>query len=84
MTHSSNGFISYRPCQSNKIIAFGDGTFITMARKGDIMINHNLILKDVLHVSKLLANLIFVHKLTMDLLCLGFLILQPTNFRIKE
>jgi len=31
------------------------------------MINQNLILKDVLHASKLSANLIYVHKLTTDI-----------------
>jgi len=53
MTQSSTRFISYRPCQSNKKIALADGTFITTVGKGDIMINQNLILKDVLHVPKL-------------------------------
>jgi len=52
------------------------------------MTNQNLIQKDVLHVSKFSTNLIFVHKLTMDLYtnlkvwC--FLILQPANFKIRE
>jgi len=36
----------------------------------------------VLHVAKLLANFVFVHKLTIDLHVWWFLILQPANFRI--
>jgi len=36
------------------------------------MINQNPILKEVLHVHNLSANLIFVHKLTIDLHCLVF------------
>lgn len=36
------------------------------------MINQNPILKEVLHVHNLSSNLIFVHKLTMDLHCLVF------------
>jgi len=57
MTQSSTGFISYRPCPSNKKIALANGTFITVVGKGDIMINQNLVLKDVLHVPKLSTNL---------------------------
>ena len=37
MTHSSTEFISDRPCPSNKKIATADGTFITVAGKGDIL-----------------------------------------------
>lgn len=70
MTHSSTEFISYRPCPSNKKIATTDGTFITVAGKGDILLSQDLILKDVLHVPKLSAKLLSIHKLTTDLQCL--------------
>jgi len=38
MHQSSTRFISYRFCPSNPKIALADGTFITVAGKGDIMI----------------------------------------------
>jgi len=41
MTQSSTRFISYRPCQSNKKIAFADGTIITTDGKGDIKSKSN-------------------------------------------
>src|SRR4051812_14758705 len=70
MTHSSTEFISYTPCPSNKKIVTADGTFITVAGKGDIPLSQNLILRDVLHVPKLSAKLLSIHKLTTDLQCL--------------
>ena len=70
MTHSSTEFISYTPCPSNKKIVTADGTFITVAGKGDIPLSQNLMLRDVLHVPKLSAKLLSIHKLTTDLQCL--------------
>ena len=69
MTQSSHGFISYNPCPSNKKIATADGTLVTVAGQGGVVINQNFILKNVLHVPKLSANLVSIHKLTKDLNC---------------
>ena len=63
MTHSSTEFISYRPCPNNKKIATADGTFIIVVGKGDILLCQDLILRDVLHVPKLSAKLLFVQDL---------------------
>lgn len=82
MTQSSIGFIPYRPHPSNKKIALADGHFITVVGKGDMMINQNLILKDVLHMFKLSANLISVHKLIMNLLC--FMFFTPTSCQFLD
>ena len=65
MTHSCIEFIPYRPCPNNKKIATADGTFVTIAGKGDILLSQNLILRDVLHGPKLSVKFLFIHKLTM-------------------
>ncbi|PON60154.1 hypothetical protein PanWU01x14_154790 [Parasponia andersonii] len=52
-----------------KKIVTADGTLITVAGQGNVAINQNLVLKNVLYVPKLSANLILVHKLTKDLDC---------------
>ena len=82
MTYSSTEFISYRPCPSNKKIATADGTFITVAGKGDILLSQDLILRDVLHVPKLSAKLLSVHKLTTDLQCL--VTFSPTLCKFQD
>ena len=70
MIKSSHGFVSYSPCPSNKKIATADGTLITVAGQGDVVINQNLALKNVLHVPKLSTNLVSIHKLRKDLNCM--------------
>ena len=67
---SSHGFVSYSPCPSNKKIAIVDGTLVTVAGRGDIVINQNLVLKNVLHVPKLSTNLVSIHKLIKYLNCM--------------
>ncbi|PON35454.1 hypothetical protein PanWU01x14_336080 [Parasponia andersonii] len=69
MTQSSHRFVSYSPCPSNKKIATADGTLVTVAGRGDVVINQNFTLKNVLHVAKLSTNLVSIHKLTKDLNC---------------
>ena len=64
---NSHGFVSYSPCPSNKKIAIANGTSITVVGRGDVVINDNLVLKNVLHVLKLSTNLVSIHKLTKDL-----------------
>ena len=67
MTQSSHGFVSYSLCLSNKKIAIVDGTLVTVVGQGNVVINHNFIFKNVLHVPKLSTNLVSIHNLTNDL-----------------
>ena len=69
MTSKSQLFHTYTPSPSNKKIAVGNGSLATIAGFGDIYITPTLILKNVLHVPKLLANLVSIQKLTHDLKC---------------
>ena len=69
MTHSSNHFKTYTPCPSSRKITVADGTTTTVAGLGDVQVNSDLILKNVLHVPRLSMNLISIHKLTQDLPC---------------
>ena len=67
MTSKSQLFYTYTPSLSNKKIAVANGSLSTVAGFGDIYITPTLILKNVLHVPKLLANLVSIQKLTHDL-----------------
>ncbi|KAH0748613.1 hypothetical protein KY290_027845 [Solanum tuberosum] len=69
MTSLSHLFISYSPCPSYKKITIADGSVITVAGQGDIPLGKSLILKNVLHIPKLSANLISIQKLTKDSKC---------------
>jgi hypothetical protein len=69
MTFSSKYFSSYSPCSSQRKITIADGSDTTVAGQGDIHINGSLILKNVLHVPNLLANLISIKQLTKDSNC---------------
>ncbi|KAI4331784.1 hypothetical protein L6164_016739 [Bauhinia variegata] len=69
MTNTSNRFLTYTPCPSNRRITIADGTTSTVVRIGNIQITHSLNLKNVLHVPSLSTNLISIHKFTKDLLC---------------
>ena len=70
MTQSAHEFVTYSPCSSNKKIATADGTLVTVAGQGDVVLHSNICLKDVLHVPKLSTSLISTHKLTCDLNCI--------------
>ena len=69
MTSKSQLFHTYTPSPSNKKIAVANGSLATVAGFGDIYITPTLILKNVLHVPKLSANLVSIQKLTHDLKC---------------
>ena len=69
MTPKSQPFHTYTPSPSNKKIAMANGSLATVAGFGGIYITPTLILKNVLHVPKLSANLISIQKLTHDLKC---------------
>lgn len=64
MTCYSNQFLSYTPCSSHKKITIADRSSTTVAGQGDIYISDSLMLKNVLHVPKLFANLVSIQKLT--------------------
>ena len=69
MTPKSQLFHTYTPSQRNKKIVVANGSLATVACFGDIYITSTLILKNVLHVPKLSANLVSIQKLTYDLKC---------------
>lgn len=69
MTCSSKLFSSYTPASSHRKITIADGSITTVAGQGDIILSKSLTLKNVLHVPKLLANLVSVTKLTKDCNC---------------
>ena len=69
MTHSSQKFVSYTPCPSSRKITVADGSVITVAGQGDIVINKTLTLKNVLHVPKLFTNLLSIQRITKDSNC---------------
>ena len=69
MPSKSQLFHTYTPSPSNKKIAVANGSLATVAGFGDIYITPTLILKNILYVPKLLANLVSIQKLTHDLKC---------------
>ena len=69
MTTKSQLFHTYTPNPSNKKIAVANGFLATVAGFGEIYISPTLILKNVLHVPNLSANLVSIQKLTHDLKC---------------
>lgn len=69
MTCSSQKFISYTTCPSNRKIVITDGTTTTTANQGNVYISDTLILKNALHVPKLSTNLVSIQKLTIDYNC---------------
>ena len=69
MTSKSQLFNTYTPNPSNKKIVVAGGSLTTVVGFGDIYITPTLILKNILYVSKLSANLVSIQKLTHDLKC---------------
>jgi len=69
MTPFPHLFISYYPCPSSRKITMADGSLTTVAGQGDIFLNKNLTLKNVLHVLELFTNLISIQKLIEDTNC---------------
>ena len=69
MTPKSQLFHTYTPSPSNKKFAVANGSLAIIASFKDIYITPTLILKNVLHVPKLLASLVSIQKLTHDLKC---------------
>ncbi|KAK8520902.1 hypothetical protein V6N12_004828 [Hibiscus sabdariffa] len=82
MTNSSQKFLTYIPCPSNKKITVADGSMVTVAGQGDIMINKTLLLKNVLHVPKLFTSLISIPKLVKDIHCC--VLFYPTHCIFQE
>ena len=66
ITSKSQLFHTYTPSSSNKKIAVANDSLATVTGFGNIYITATLILKNVLHVPKLSANLVSIQKLTLD------------------
>lgn len=54
---------------------------LPLLKKGDIPLSHNIILRDVFHVSKLSSKILFIYKLTTNLKCL--VTFNPTLCKFK-
>lgn len=67
MTNSSHKFITCSPCPSNKKISTADVTLVRVAGQGDIKLNSNITLKNVLHIPRLTVDLISVKNFIKDL-----------------
>ena len=80
MTSKSQLFHTYTPSPSNKKIAVANGSLATVAGFGDIYITSTLILKNVLHVLRLSANLVSIQKLIHDLKCYAIFFLLIVFF----
>ena len=76
MTHSSRFFRTYTPCPSNRKIIVANGEVATVAGLGEVYITPSVVLKNVLHVPKLSANLISIQKLATDLKCCAIFFLS--------
>ena len=83
ITSKSQLFHTYTPSPSNKKIAVANGSLATVVGFEDIYITPTLILKNVLHVPKLSANLVFIQKLTHDLKCYATFFPSFVFFRNK-
>ena len=64
MTSFSNLFNTYSPCSGSEKTRIVDGSFSPIVGKGLVKLFENIDLKFVLHVPKLVCNLLFVSKLT--------------------
>ena len=69
MTHASQYFSTYTSCPSSGKIIVANGSLAIVAGLGDIYVTPSLILKNVLYVPKLSANLVLIQKLIEDLKC---------------
>ena len=82
MTPKFQLFHTYTPSPSNKKIAVTNGSLAIVSGFGDIYITPTLILKNVLHVPNLSANLVSIQKLTHDLKC--YAIFFPSYYVFQE
>ena len=69
MSSNPNVFSTYQTLVTPKWIVIANGTSILIKSQGYVTLNPKLIIKRVLHVPNLSANLISVHQLTKDLNC---------------
>ncbi|CAN1848896.1 hypothetical protein LINPERHAP1_LOCUS39102, partial [Linum perenne] len=69
MTSSSLGFITYKPVSSNHKVKVADGSYASIAGKGNIALSNDPTLSSVLHVPKLTCNLLSIPKLTSESNC---------------
>ena len=69
MTGSRYLFSSYTPCSSNRLVQIANGSFTPVLGIGNIYLNDEILLSNVLHVSNLSCNLLSISKITTDLEC---------------
>ncbi|KAI5439712.1 hypothetical protein KIW84_025183 [Lathyrus oleraceus] len=69
MTNYSHLFNSYFPSSGFEKVRITDGSYSSIAGKGNIKISEQITLQSVLHVPKFACNLIYVHKLSKDTNC---------------
>lgn len=69
ITNDSSSLGNHVPYNGQNSILVGNGTKIHISSVGTTFLpvnNHSLVLKDVLHASRVASNLIYVHKLCKD------------------
>lgn len=66
MTNCSHLFNSYFPSSGFEKVRIADGSYSSIAGKGNIKISEQITLQFVLHVPKFACNLLSVHKLSKD------------------
>ena len=64
MTYSSHQFNNYNLCPSIRKVTIADDSLTNIAGVGNVQISLTLTLRNVLHVSKLSTNLVFIQNLT--------------------
>jgi len=69
MTPHSSCFSSYNALSCNQHITVVDGSNTPITGRGNIHLQPSFPLKNVLHVPNLSNNLLFIHKITLDLKC---------------
>ncbi|GAU39772.1 hypothetical protein TSUD_220160 [Trifolium subterraneum] len=69
MTNCSHLFSSYFLSSGSEKVRIADGSYSSIAGKGNIKISEHITLQSVLHVPKFACNLLSVHKLSKDTNC---------------
>ena len=69
MTYCSQLFSKYIPSAGNRKIHIAYGTFSVIAGSGTVRVSPTITFENVLHVPKLLCNLLSISHITKDLDC---------------
>ena len=73
--------MSYIPCARNEKIKIVDGSLASIAGKGQISLFDGLSLHNVLHVPRILYNLLSISKITRELNCKVTFLLDSVSFQ---